>query len=591
MSGPGPLIAINVILLYMILGPLVLFSIYVLFDSFKMVGPLAGFLKKWKKYFTFAALLSCFLNILQLIFPFYMFTIYRNIMTSFSAFSLINISVAAFFAIVILGLFSYLRSRLLSQAGKELALTLREGVFSSMVKGCVLDSKRAYQGGENDIEVLRNYFASSLVYTLLDLPWAPFYLLLIYLFHPVLSLIAISGAVIMAGLSILQEVLVGKSMKQANIKQNQNQRFVNSFMRNAEVIHGMGMIRAITDRFIRGNHQVMENQTRSSNHAGTIQAIIKPTQNVIQVFIYCVGAYYAITHGFDIGLMVAASIIMGRGLAPLMQVMAAWRSTTQARDAYQRLKNFSTIIEKQQTHAMPLAPPMGHLNVPGAVFRINDQVLLKGVSFELKAGEFLGIIGPSGAGKTTLCRLLLGIWPSMGGKVYLDGHDIFLWNKEEVGPYIGYLPQEIELFPGTVAFNIARLGTVDREGIEQALLLSGTGDMVASFPEGLETQLEGEKGLRLSGGQKQKIGLARAIYKNPKFLVLDEPTSNLDDQGEIQLLNTLYNMKKNQATTCIMVTHKPSLLQSMDKIMVLVNGSITIFGPRDEVFAKLAGAA
>lgn len=591
MSGPGPLIAINVILLYLILGPLVLFSIYVLFDSFKMAGPLDGFLKKWKKYFTFAALLSCFLNILQLIFPFYMFTIYRNIMTSYSAVSLVNISVVACFAIMILGLFSYLRSRLMARAGKELSLILREDVFSSMVKGCVLDSKRAYQGGENDIEVLRNYFASSTVYTLLDLPWAPFYLLLIYLFHPVLSLIAISGAAIMAGLSILQEILVGKSMKEANIRHNQNQRFVNSFMRNAEVIHGMGMIRAITDRFIRGNNRVMVNQTRSSNHAGTIQAIIKPMQNVIQVLIYCFGAYYAITRGFDVGLMVAASIIMGRGLAPLMQVMAAWRFTSQAREAYQRLKNFSVIIEKQQDRQMPLSPPTGHLNVPGAVFRINGQALLKGVSFELRAGEFLGIIGPSGAGKTTLCRLLLGIWPSMGEKVYLDGHDIFLWNKEEVGPYIGYLPQEIELFPGTVAFNIARLGTVNRERVEQALALSGTGDMVGAFPDGLDTQLEGEKGLRLSGGQKQKIGLARAVYNDPKFLVLDEPTSNLDEQGEIQLLNALYTMKKNKATTCVMVTHKPSLLQSMDKILVLRDGRIAMFGHRDDVFRQIAGAA
>ena len=213
------------------------------------------------------------------------------------------------------------------------------------------------------------------------------------------------------------------------------------------------------------------------------------------------------------------------------------------------------------------------------------------MGFELKPGEFLGIIGPSGAGKTTLCRLLLGIWPSLGGKVYLDGKDIFSWDKEEIGQSIGYLPQEIELFPGTVAQNIARLGTVDMASVDQAIEICGIKDMVDSFPEGAQTQLEGEKGIRLSGGQKQKIGLSRAVYKNPKLLVLDEPTSNLDEQGEQQLLRTLLDIKQNHAGTCIMVTHKPSLLQSMDKILVLQNGSIAMFGPKDEIFAKFKGAA
>ncbi|CCK79563.1 type I secretion system permease/ATPase [Desulfobacula toluolica] len=551
---------------------------------------MTAFFKKWKKYFTFAALLSCFVNILQLTFPFYMFTIYRNVIISYSGFSLANITTAAFFAVMVLGLFSYLRSRLLALAGKDLSLELRQGIYSGMIKGCVLDNKRSYQGGLNDLEVLRNYLSSPSIYALFDAPWAPFYLALIYLFHPVLGIIATCGALVMVGLSALQEILVRKSMKAANIKNAHNYRFVESFMRNAEVINGMGMINAISDRFVQGNNQVLMNQTKSSCHAGTIQALIKPMQNVIQVLIYCAGAYYAMKEGFNVGLMVAASIIMGRGLAPLMQVMSSWRLTTQAKESYQRLKGFSAMLE-QQAQTMPLPVPKGHLNVAGAVFRIEDQVLLKGVFFELKPGEFLGVIGPSGAGKTTLCRLLLGIWPSFGGKVYLDGKDIFFWNKEELGQYIGYLPQEIELFPGTVEQNIARLGIVDREQVENTLDICGIKDMVDSFPQGLETQLEGENGLRLSGGQKQKIGLARAMYKNPRFLVLDEPTSNLDEQGEQQLLGALASMKKYNGCTCIMVTHKPSLLHSMDKILVMRDGQVAMFGSKDEVFAKFAGAA
>lgn len=548
---------------------------------------MSAFLQKWKKFFTFAAILSCFVNILQLTFPFYMFTIYSNVVLSYSVFSLANISVAAFFAVIVLGLFSYLRSRLLALAGRDLGLSLRQDIYSVMVKGTVVDSKRAYQSGLHDLETLRNYFSSPSIYVLFDVPWSPFYLALIFLIDPVLGLIAFCGAAVMVGLSVLQQVLVSKSMSEANRINSSNQRFVDSFLRNTEVINGMGMIGAVSDRFVRGNNQVMVNQTRSSNYAGAIQATIKPLQNTIQVLIYCAGAYYAIKEGLNVGLMVAASIIMGRGLAPLMQLMGSWQAITQAKGAYRRLQGVSAFLQRQN-RGMPMPAPQGQVTVDSAFFRIQDRVLLNGVSFALQPGEFLGIIGPNGAGKTTLCRLLLGIWPSMGGKVSLDGKDIFAWDKEEVGSSIGYLPQEIELFPGTVAENIARLGKVDREKIIKAMTLCGLDEMVQGFPHGLETQLEGEKGIKLSGGQKQKIGLARALYGQPRLLVLDEPTSNLDAQGEQQLLRVLQQLRQAQACTCIMVTHKISLLQSMDKVLMLENGRIALFGPKDAVFAELA---
>ena len=548
---------------------------------------MADFLQRWKKHLTFAALLSCFVNILQLTFPFYMFTIYSNVVISFSLFSLSNITAVAFFAVTCLSLFSYLRSRLLAVAGRDIGLSLRRNVYAAMVKGCVIDSKRAYQGGMHDIETLRNYFSSPSIYAVFDAAWSPFYLALIFLIDPVLGLIATTGAAVMAGLSGLQQTLVGKSMQEANRKNSENQRFVESFLRNTEVINGMGMIGAVSDRFVRGNNQVMLNQTRSSNYAGAIQATIKPLQTSIQVFIYFAGAFYAIKEGFNIGLIVAASIIMGRGLAPLMQVMSSWQMLTQARQSYRRLEGVSDFL-KRQDQGMPLPAPHGQLQVDNVVVRMQDRVLLNGVSFMLQPGEFLGVIGPNGAGKTTLCRLLLGIWPSLGGKVYLDGKDIFAWDKEEVGPFIGYLPQEIELFPGTVAQNIARLATPDIELVAQAVDLCGIEEMIQHFPQGLETELEGEKGLRLSGGQKQKIGLARAVYGHPKFLVLDEPTSNIDEQGEQQLLQVLLQLKQNRACTCIMVTHKISLLQSMDKVLMLQSGRVALFGPKDAVFAELA---
>jgi PrtD family type I secretion system ABC transporter len=549
---------------------------------------MADFLKKWKKFFTFAAFLSIFVNVLQLTFSFYMFTIYRNILISFSLVSLANITTAAVFAIIMLGFFIYVRSRLLAYAGKELNIELRKIIYVGTVKGSVINTKGANQSGLSDLETLQNFFSSPSIYALFDAPWAPFFLALIFLVNPVMGCIATLGAVAIIALSVLQEVLIRKSMRDATRINVLNQRFVDSFLRNTEVINGMGMIGAISDRFVRGNNLVMMNQTISSNYAGTIQAMLKPLQNVIQVMIYFTGAYLAMTANFNVGLMVAASIIMGRGLAPLRQIMTSWQSTARARDAYLRL-DASLAFYEQQAQAMPLPEPQGALVADNVFYGVSGRMLVNNVSFTLQPGEFLGIIGPSGAGKTTLCRLLLGIIPSLVGKVYLDGKDIFSWSKDEVGQYIGYLPQEIELFPGTVAENIARLGNLENEHIEQAIEICGIGDMVEHFSQGLETQLEGEKGLKPSGGQKQRIGLARAVYKNPRLLVLDEPTSNLDEQGEEQLLRTLLKMKQSTACTCIMVTHKPSLLQSMDKILVLRNGSVAGFGPKDAVFAELAG--
>ncbi len=544
------------------------------------------FLQRWKKFLTFAALLSCFVNILQLIFPFYMFAIYQNVVISYSLYSLANITTIAFFAVIFLGVFSYLRSRLLALAGRELNISLRREVYDVMLRSSVIDPRRAYQAGLNDLETLRNFFSSPAVYAVFDAPWAPFYIGLTFLINPALGLIAFTGAATMVGLSGLQQYLVGKSMREANQINSSNLRFVESFLRNTEVINGMGMINAVSDRFIQGNNRVMVNQTRSSNHAGVIQAMIKPLQTSIQVFIYCAGAYYAIKEGFNVGLMVAASIIMGKGLAPLMQLMGSWSMLISSQQSYRRLDGLVAFAAQQQ-QGMPIPAPRGQVVVENVVVAMQERVLLSGVTFALQPGEFLGLIGPNGAGKTTLCRLLLGIWPSSGGKVLLDSQDIFTWNKEEVGAHIGYLPQDIELFPGTVAENIARLGEVDQQRVAQVIQLCGLAAMIDHFPLGLDTPLEGEQGVRLSGGQKQKIGLARALYGMPKLLILDEPTSNIDEEGEQHLLETLRQLKQAKACTCIMVTHKLSLLHSMDKVLMLQNGRVALFGPKDAVFAEL----
>jgi PrtD family type I secretion system ABC transporter len=549
---------------------------------------MAAFLKKWKKYLTFAALLSCFVNILQLTFSFYMFTIYRNVIISYSGYSLFNITVAAFFALTVFGFLTYFRFRLLTTAGRDLNLSLRRPVLIQTLKGYALLQQKSYHQGLADLETLKQFFSSSAINALFDAPWAPFFLLVIYSFHPMIGLIATSGALFMIGLSILQELLIRDSMKTANTIYQENQRIVDGFLRNAEVINGMGMTSAIGGRFDQSNAAVIRNQTASSLIAGAVQSVTKPLQNVIQVLIYCFGAYYAIKEGFDVGLMVAASIIMGRGLAPLMQVTSSWKFIIQTRDAYRRLDVFVGNME-QQPEQMPLPSPKGELTVENAFFRLGGPWLLNNISFGVSAGEFLGVIGPSGAGKTTLCKLLLGIWPPAAGRVALDRRSVFSWDMEKFGQNIGYLPQEIELFSASVAENIARMGEVDMEQVEKAARICGIHEMILKLPSGYQTLLEGRDGLQLSGGQKQKLGLARALYADPTLLVLDEPTSNLDDQGEKDILEALLKIKQAQTCTLVMVTHKPELLQSMDKVLVLQNGQVALFGPRDAVFGKLAG--
>jgi PrtD family type I secretion system ABC transporter len=551
------------------------------------------FLVQWRKYLTFAALLSCFVNILQLTFPVYMFSIYGNIVISYSHFSLANITAAACMAILALCFFSYLRARLLAAAGRQMSRSLCNTVYKVMITSVVRDPQRAYRGGVSDLGTLQSFCSSPGIYAVFDVMWAPFYLGLIYLFHPVLGLIATIGTLVMAGLSLLQERLIRKDMTQANQLNMTNQRFVESFLRNVDVINGMGMVPAVTDRFLFNNDLVMANQTRSSYVAGAIQAVIKPAQIVIQVMIYCFGAYYAMTQGFNVGLMVAGAIIMGRGLAPVMQLMGSWRQARHAWDAFNRIKNMTPEGPELTDTAgtVPLPAPRGRLQAAGVSFVMDGHLLLSQVAFDLAPGEFLGIVGPSGAGKTTLCRLLLGIWPAVGGRVTLDGQNVFSLDRNRFSHCIGYLPQEVELFSATVGENIARLEEPDPAVMDDALDLSRCRDLVESLPAGLDTVLGGDDNIQVSGGQKQKIGLARALYGRPALLVLDEPSSNFDETSEARLLDTLADLKQGGTCTCVMVTHKLSLLDSMDKILVLKEGRAVMYGPKNEVFDQLKRAA
>ena len=545
-----------------------------------------AFLKKWKKYFIFAAVLSCFINMLQLTFTFYMFAIYGQIVTSYSELSLYSITIIALYALVVLGLFNYLRTRLLNVAGLDLNKNFGDAVLKNMLKLHAYPA-RGYAQGLNDLNLLMNFFNSPGLYSILDAPWAPFYLLLIFFVSPVLGLCATIGAVIIFLLGILQNVLTRNRLAKANNLYGQNINDVNVLIRNAEVINSMGMEAGLCNRWDDQNESVITQQTIASRHAGILQSITKPLQIFMQVLIYGIGGYFAMIGELDTGLMIVASIIMGQALGPIMRAMATWSHVLKARAAYDRLNQFLNFISNQQ-EKMPLPVPFGKIEVENLFFRLGQQLLLRNISFSLLPGDVLGIIGPSGAGKTTLCKLLVGIWPAFRGKVRLDGVDIFNWRHEELGEHLGYLPQEIEMFDVSVAKNIARMGAVNQDKVITAATTVGIHDFIENMPQGYETPLNTEGGVSVSGGQKQRIGLARAFYNQPRMIVLDEPNSNLDETGEKEFIQAISAIKKQRSVTCIIVTHKPEILNVVDKILLMKDGQAIDFGDKEEILNKIS---
>lgn len=548
------------------------------------------FLRKWKKYFVIAGFLSCLVNLLQLTFSFYMFAIYGSVVRSFSNDTLFSITVLAMFSLLFLFIFSLLRSRLLHTAGLALEKKLGQDVFQSMVGMRAGPIKRSYQQGLGDIATLRTFLGSDALFAIFDIPWAPMYFFLIFFFHPTLGLVAVAGGIVTLGLTLLQDRWTRERLARANSLANESRRFIDTMLNNAEVVNGMGMGPAVYRRFDENNNKIILNQTVASRFAGMAQSSIKSIQVFMNVMIYGIGAWLVIGENFDPGLMIAASIIMGQAISPFMRALFGAKSISQARDAYSRLHDFSNAMNARRA-SMPLPAPRGAMRAEGVSFVIDGRVLLYNISLDLDAGEFLGLVGPNGAGKTTLSRVLLGIWPAFGGSVRLDGVDMFQWDKKELGEHVGYLPQTVELFPASVADNIARLGLPDMEEVQRVCRQVGIDSLLEALPEGYDTMIGGANGVIFSGGQKQRVGLARALYGAPRLLVLDEPNSNLDEEGEACLLRVLEDIRNSRSATCVIISHKNDLLRMVDKMLLLQNGRVVSFGPREQVLQTIFNAS
>lgn len=542
------------------------------------------YLRSCFKYFVFAGLFSIFINTLYLTFPLYMLAVYRNVLPHYSMPTLYAMTAIALTGLVVLGLLELFRSRLLVRAGIKLDKLLSRRVLKAMLKDlCRADSTR-YTKGLNDINTLRNYLGGNSIFAFFDLPWIFIYLWVIYLVHPLLGLTATGGAIVIFIIGLLQSGLTQKDTANAQILKNQGQQWTAASFRTAKELQSMGMTGNAADRYCQINDQEIQIHDKTGNVRHILGAVSQSFGILMQVTIYGVGATLVLANKSDAGVIIAASIIMGRALAPVNQAIAAWKQTSDARTAYD---NLATLLKSAEQKPETAGEITGALDVADISLSINGTQVLSHIDFGLKPGEIMGLVGPNGAGKTSLCRMILGMWEPDSGVVELDGKNVFKLDNDDLGQYLGYLPQNVELFAGSVKDNIARMGEADGEKILQAAQRACTHEMILTFPQGYDTDI-GEAGRSLSGGQRQRVGLTRALYGTPRLVILDEPNSNLDEAGEQALIKALKNLKQMGATT-IMITHKPNLLYTVDKILVLQQGQQVKFGDRDEVAGQLMG--
>lgn len=545
-----------------------------------------------KPFFRKAALFSIFCTLLILAPTGYMLEVYDRVISSRSANTLLMLTLLVLWFYVVMELLEWARGGVLHQAGLALDRKLGERVFNAIFEANLRHIPGGTSQALNDLRGLRDFLTSPALTAMMDAPVSLLFLILIYLVNPLLGWISVLAAIVQIFLTYLTEKNTQPPLVAAQRDAIAAQNYANGTLRNAQVIEAMGMLRSIHQRWMSKQRSFLRLQAEASDYAGGNSALSKMLQTTLSAALLGTGAWLAINGELagGSGMMIVAWILGPRVLAPLVQVVTLWKSVVNARDAYQRLDNLLRALPVRKK-GMALPPPKGNLSVEGLLASApgSQVAIIRGISFAVPAGRMLAIVGPSASGKSTLARLLVGIWPAANGHVRLDGVDIYPWNKAELGPHIGYLPQDVELFGGTVAENIARFGDVDMDKVLVAANAVGLHDAILALPEGYDTFI-GDDGCFLSGGQRQRVGLARAIYDNPQFVVLDEPNSSLDEVGEAALVNTLLALKA-QGTTMIVITHRTSVLAAADLMLVLRDGQAVMAGPRDDVLAALNKAA
>lgn len=552
-----------------------------------VVSELKKSLLSAKKSFIMVGLFSMFINILMLVPPLYMLQLYDRVLGSRSQDTLIMLTLIVVVLFITMGLLEVVRSRVLVRVGNKLDSMLSQRIFDSLFE---LERKAPGRSSSmplNDLTQVRQFMTGNGLFAFFDAPWMPIYIIVLFIFHPAFGFFAIFAAIVLVGITIANEYSTKDKLAEANNLSRASTIYVDSNIRNAEVVNAMGMRNNISKVWADKYYGFLNAQNIASDSAGVWSNLSKSLRVMFQSLILGLGAYLAINMEVTPGMMIAASIIMGRALAPLDLIIGSWKGFSSARSSYERIEGLLNDFPKDKEY-MQLPAPKGEITLENVVVIPPSGTVpsLKGISMKIEKGDVVGIIGPSAAGKSSLARVMLGLWPLTNGVARIDKADISQWDREDLGKYVGYLPQDIELFEGTVSQNIARFGEVEPEKVVEAASKAGVHEMILKLNEGYDTKI-GPGGASLSGGQRQRIGLARALYNNPVFVVLDEPNSNLDDVGEAALVEAIKTLRA-AGTTVVIITHRTNVLQATNKLALINNGVLELYGNTNDVLNAIA---
>jgi len=551
----------------------------------EIVQALLGF----KKAFRSVGVFSMIINLLMLTGPLYMLQVYDRVLSSRNTYTLLMITIIVVGAYIFLSALEYIRSQVVIRVGSRLDLHMNRRVYTAAFEQNLKNGNGNAGQALSDLTTIRQFVTGNALFSFFDAPWAPIYIAVIFLFNVWLGVFALVGTLILVAMAIINQAVTKKPLAEANQMSVVSGQHATNTLRNAEVIEAMGMLPNLQARWYRLHEKFLAQQTEASNKASSVSAFTRFFRLSLQSLVLGLGALLVLEGQMTAGMMIAGSILLGRALAPVEGLINVWKQWAGVKSAHGRLVK---LLEQNPARksGMELPAPTGKLSFEGVTAAPPGARLpvVRNATFALEPGDILGMIGPSGSGKSTLARLMVGVWPAMGGKVRLDGADVYQWNKDELGPHVGYLPQDIELFAGSISENIARFGSLDAAKVIAASRMAGVHDMILQFPQGYDTVI-GDGGAGLSGGQRQRIALARALYGLPALIVLDEPNSNLDESGEEALRQAIAKLKEAKRTV-ILITHRTSIIAATTKLVLLRDGAVNMFGPTNQVLAAIAQA-
>ena len=551
------------------------------------IAELRAAMAKCRWHFLSVGIFSIFVNLLMLTGPLFMLQIYDRVLSSRSEATLVALLVLVTGLFAMMGLLEFIRGRVLARAGARFQSLLDNRVMTAVLRRSVAPSERARPNtAARDLESVRQLLSGPAPFALFDMPWVPIFLAVIFIFHPFLGWISVAGAVLLVALTLLNQMRSQEPATESQRATNEADNLGEALRQNAEAVQGLGMRREGMARWLKLRQEALARQIVSSDRTGSYSSSSKALRFYLQSVMLAAGAWLVLQQEVSAGMMIAGSIMLGRALAPIDQAIGQWSLAQRAARGWAQLRE---LLEKtpSEMEKTALPKPKGVINVQGVTVVAPGETfpVLRAVTFKVEPGTALGVIGPSGAGKTTLAKVLVGIWRPAAGKVRIDGAALDQWPEDEIGRHLGYLPQEIGLMSGTVAENIARMAeNRDDAEVVAAAKRAGAHELLLTLPQGYDTEI-GAGGQRLSGGQRQRVALARALYNDPPVLVLDEPNANLDAPGEQALVDCIRDAK-SRGKTVIIMAHRPSAIAACDLLLMIDKGVQIDFGPRDEVLKK-----